>query len=81
VFVDTDLQPYSDQWAFLAAYRPMDVHDIEPTILRATGGAHPLDVTFIDEDDLATPSIARQSTWQGRVNHDGRGSRGQKIML
>jgi superfamily II DNA or RNA helicase len=55
VFVDADLRPYSDQWAFLAAYRPMDVHDIEPTILRATGGAHPLDVTFIDEDDLATP--------------------------
>lgn len=61
MFVDTDLQPYSDQWAFLAAYRPMDVHDIEPTILRATGGAHPLDVTFIDEDDLATP-WRREST-------------------
>jgi hypothetical protein len=29
--------------------------DIEPTILRATGGAHPLDVTFIDDEDLATP--------------------------
>jgi superfamily II DNA or RNA helicase len=61
VFVDGDLRPYSDQWAFLAAYRPMDAHDIEPTILRATGGAHPLDVTFIDEDDLATP-WRREST-------------------
>jgi hypothetical protein len=30
-------------------------HDIEPTILRATGGVHPLDVTFIDDEDLATP--------------------------
>ncbi len=29
--------------------------DIEPTILRATGGAHPLDVTFIDEEDLKEP--------------------------
>jgi hypothetical protein len=55
VFVDADLRPYSDQWAFLAAIRPMDVDDIEPTILRATGGAHPLDVTFIEEEDLATP--------------------------
>jgi superfamily II DNA or RNA helicase len=55
VFVDTELRPYPDQWAFLAAIRPMDAHDIEPTILRATGGVHPLDVTFIDDEDLATP--------------------------
>lgn len=33
----------------------MAPHDIEPTILRATGIGHPLDVTFIDEEDLATP--------------------------
>jgi superfamily II DNA or RNA helicase len=33
----------------------MATHDIEPTILRATGGVHPLDVTFIDEEDMATP--------------------------
>jgi len=61
VFVDAELRPYPDQWAFLAAIRPMDAHDIEPTILRATGGAHPLDVTFIDEEDLSTP-WRREST-------------------
>jgi superfamily II DNA or RNA helicase len=55
VFVDADLQPYPDQWAFLASIARMPAHDIEPTILRATGGGHPLDVTFIDEEDLATP--------------------------
>ncbi|GHT93259.1 DEAD/DEAH box helicase [Betaproteobacteria bacterium] len=55
VFVDTDLRPYPDQWNFLASINPMPAHDIEPTILRATGGAHPLDVTFIDDEDLATP--------------------------
>ena len=55
VFVDADLQPYPDQWAFLASVARMPAHDIEPTILRATGGAHPLDVTFIDDEDLATP--------------------------
>ncbi len=55
VFVDADLCPYPDQWAFLASIQPMAVHDIEPTLLRATGGVHPLDVTFIDEEDLATP--------------------------
>lgn len=55
VFVNADLQPYADQWAFLAAIEPMAVRDIEPTVLRATGKAHPLDVTFINEEDLATP--------------------------
>ena len=55
VFVDHDLRPCPDQWACLASIQPMATHDIEPTILRASGGAHPLDVTFIDEEDLATP--------------------------
>ena len=41
VFVNADLQPYADQWAFLAAIEPMAVRDIEPTVLRATGKAHP----------------------------------------
>jgi len=55
VFVDSDLRPYPEQWVFLASIQPMDAHDIEPTMLRATGGIHPLDVTFIDDEDLATP--------------------------
>ncbi len=45
VFVDEAQRPYPDQWAFLAAIWPMAEHDIEATILRATGGVHPLDVT------------------------------------
>jgi hypothetical protein len=55
VFVDDELRPHADQWAFLAAVERMEPHDIEPVILRATGGPHPLDVTFIEEEDLATP--------------------------
>jgi len=55
VFVDGALRPYPDQWAFLASIQPMLPHDIEPTILRATGGVHPLDVTFIDEEDHKEP--------------------------
>ncbi|MBU6223875.1 MAG: DEAD/DEAH box helicase family protein [Burkholderiales bacterium] len=55
VFVDADLRPYPDQWGFLASILPMAAHDIEPTILQATGGTHPLDVTFIEDEDLATP--------------------------
>ena len=61
VFVDSELRPYADQWAFLAGIRPMGAHDIEPTILRATDGVHPLDVTFIDDEDLAKP-WKREST-------------------
>jgi len=55
VFVDAGLRPYPDQWDFLASIQPMPAHDIEPTILRATSGVHPLDVTFIDEEDLKEP--------------------------
>ncbi|MDA8361426.1 MAG: DEAD/DEAH box helicase family protein [Gammaproteobacteria bacterium] len=55
VFVDSELRPFDDQWAFLTSVQSMEPHDIEPTILRATGGAHPMDVTFIGEEDLAKP--------------------------
>ena len=55
VFVDRDMQPHDDQWAFLAGLPKMAPADIEPTILRATGGSHSLDVTFIDSEDQATP--------------------------
>ena len=55
VFVDSDLRPFADQWAFLASIQLMASQDIVPTIFRAIGNAHPLDVTFIDDEDLATP--------------------------
>jgi hypothetical protein len=55
VFVDGELRPYPDQWGFLTGIEPMSAHDIHPTILRATGGVHPLDVTFIDDEDLKEP--------------------------
>ena len=55
VFVDEALRPYPDQWAFLASIRTMSYLDIEPTILRAIGNVHPLDVTFIEEEDHKEP--------------------------
>lgn len=66
VFVDSSLQPYADQWAFLASIQPMAAHDIESVILLATGGVHPLDVTFIDDEDLATP-WKRENTAAGQL--------------
>ena len=55
VYVNAELHPYPDQWAFLVSIQAMAAHDIEPTILRATGSVHPLDVTFIDDEDLIAP--------------------------
>ena len=55
MFVDDGPQPYPDQWAFLASVQAIAPHDIEPTILRATGGSHPLDVTFITEEVQQKP--------------------------
>lgn len=55
VFVNDALEPCADQWAFLASVQLMAPHDIEPTILRATGGLHPLDVTFITDEDQKEP--------------------------
>ncbi len=55
VFVDDTFQPYADQWAFLASAQPMGVQEIEPVILLATGNTHPLDVTFISDEDLEEP--------------------------
>lgn len=62
VFVDSELRPYSDQWAYLSSIQSMSPEDIEPTILKATGGLHPLDVTFIDEEDK------QQKPWEPSVS-------------
>ncbi len=55
VFVDEALETYPDQWGFLASVTPMEPRDIEPTILLATGGSHPLDVTFVADEDSLEP--------------------------
>ena len=55
VFVDEYLNPYPDQWAFLASIRPMSRRDLEDAILRASGGRHPLDVAFAAEEENSKP--------------------------
>jgi superfamily II DNA or RNA helicase len=55
VFVDLEFQPYPDQWRFLASIAPLISVDVETAILKATGGAHPLDVTFASDDDSNEP--------------------------
>ncbi|MFH1963988.1 MAG: DEAD/DEAH box helicase family protein [Acidobacteriota bacterium] len=51
VFVDDHFEPYSDQWAFLSAIRPLSRMELEDAILRTSGGRHPLDVAFLAEGD------------------------------
>ena len=55
VFVDDELRAFPDQWAFLASIQPMDIENIEPAIVCATGHAHPLDVTFVALEDEQQP--------------------------
>jgi superfamily II DNA or RNA helicase len=72
VFVDAELRPHDDQWAYLASIQALAPHDIEPTVLRAMGGTHPLDVMFIDDEDLATPwkrQTSRSNRLAGAMPH------------
>jgi len=55
VFVDEQLRPYADQWAYLASLQPLAPGAIESAISGATGGTHPLDVTFITNEDQQEP--------------------------
>jgi superfamily II DNA or RNA helicase len=52
VFVDDDLFPYPDQWAYIASIQSISQSELEDATLRASGGRHPLDVTFsVEEGD------------------------------
>jgi superfamily II DNA or RNA helicase len=55
VFVDDNLEPYPDQWAFLASMAQMSALEVESAISQATGGGHPLDVAFIAEENNTEP--------------------------
>ncbi len=55
VFVDSELRPYPDQWSFLESIQLMASENIDAAILRASRGSNPLDVSFIDEEDLEVP--------------------------
>lgn len=55
VFVDDAFKPWPDQWDFLASVQPMAMDRLDPAIHRATGGAHPLDVAEVGDEEEATP--------------------------
>lgn len=55
VFVDERFIPYPDQWAFLSSIRLMDRAELESAVLQVTGGRHPLDVSFVAQEDEHKP--------------------------
>jgi superfamily II DNA or RNA helicase len=55
VFVDDALEPYADQWAFLANLERMDPEHIHPVITQAMGNRDPIGVAYVDEDEGAQP--------------------------
>ena len=55
VFVDEHWQPYPDQWAFLQGLARIDAQAVRTLIASVSGGRHPLDVSFLDDQDEARP--------------------------
>ncbi len=55
VFVDEQLNPLPDQWNYLANAKCITPKQIERAILEAVGDSHPLDISFITEEDEQEP--------------------------
>lgn len=59
VFVDGNLQPLPDQWAFLQGIRPLPQERIEAALNKLIGDRHPLDIAYADvlDENAETPWI------------------------
>ena len=55
VFVDDELQPIDDQWGYLASLPVNAGNTLDAVVLMASGVSHPLDVSFIDQEDRKEP--------------------------
>lgn len=53
VFVDDSLQPWPDQWAFLASIERLAPERIQPAITRAIGHRDPVAVAYLDDEQNA----------------------------
>lgn len=51
VFVDSNLQPLPDQWAFLEGIVPLPPAHIEAALTKLVGERHPLDIAYADVPD------------------------------
>ena len=66
IFVDDNLKPYKDQWTFLATLNRLSANALKEASSRATAGEHPLDVSFLSEEEESKP-WARPGTTQRRL--------------
>ena len=59
VFVDSDLQPIPDQWAYLQGIEPLPQERIEAALTKLVGDRHPLDIAYADvpDENAETPWI------------------------
>jgi superfamily II DNA or RNA helicase len=59
VFVDADLQPLSDQWAFLENIKPLPYAILETALTKLVGDRHPLDIAYaeVSDENADTPWI------------------------
>ena len=55
IFVDDQLQPFGDQWAYLKSVKKMSAQDVEDVVLRIAGQSHPLDVAFVTAEEESEP--------------------------
>ncbi len=57
VFVDANLQPHPDQWAFLEGIRPLASERLETALIQLVGDRHPLDIAFaeVPDENVDTP--------------------------
>lgn len=59
VFVDANLQPLADQWAFLESIKPLAQDKIEMVLGKLVGDRHPLDIAYaeVPDENAETPWI------------------------
>lgn len=67
IFVDLQFRPQPDQWSFLSSLKSFPRDDLDSTIFRAIGKTHPLDVGFIEDEDLAVPWKSKPSP-KGKIS-------------
>ncbi|MFM9102117.1 MAG: TOTE conflict system archaeo-eukaryotic primase domain-containing protein, partial [Cyanobium sp.] len=65
VFVDDNLQPYPDQWAYLASLQRLSLTALQTVIQNVTGGGHPVDLADRVGEVLAGPGQHRPAPRSG----------------
>lgn len=59
VFVDANLQPLPDQWAFLENIKPLPQENLEAALIKLVDDRHPLDIAYaeVPDENADTPWV------------------------